>query len=232
MKEAIKLLVVEDDLAINELLCDLLRREGYTVRGAYSGTEAKMCVQLEEYHLILLDLMLPGMTGEELIVDLRKDKMMPIIVISAKVGQDTKIEALKMGADDFMSKPFDTAEVIARVEAQLRRYTVFSQVVESKVYKHKNLQLDVDAAKVSIDGNEVALTAREYKILELLMSYPKKVFTRANLFEHVWNDEFLGDDNTVNVHISNLRNKLGKVDGGTDYIQTVWGIGFKMHDEN
>ena len=228
----IKILVVEDDVDINALLCDLLKKEGYAVRGAFSGTEAKLCVEVEEYHLILLDLMLPGMTGKELIGAFRKEKTMPIIVLSAKVGQDVKIETLKLGADDFVSKPFDTQEVLARVEAQLRRYTVFSKSLDTnKVLKYKNLTMDVEAAKVTINGVDVNLTAREYKILELLMSYPKKVFTRNNLFEHVWNDEFLGDDNTVNVHMSNLRSKLSKVDSKTDYIQTVWGIGFKLYDE-
>lgn len=231
MNNDIKILVVEDDGDINGLLCELLRKQGYSVRGAFSGTEAKMCLEYETYHLVLLDLMLPGMTGEVLIGELRKNKTLPIIVISAKTGQDTKVEVLKLGADDFISKPFDTEEVLARIEAQLRRYMVFSQVVaETKLLKYKELVLDPDAIKVTLKGIDVALTAREYSILELFMSYPKKVFTRANLFTHVWNDEFLGDDNTVNVHISNLRAKLAKIDPDTEYIQTVWGIGFKMHE--
>lgn len=231
MNDNIKILVVEDDGDINNLLCELLRKQGYSVRGAFSGTEAKMCLEYETYHLVLLDLMLPGMTGEVLISELRKDKTLPIIVISAKTGQDTKVEVLKLGADDFISKPFDTEEVLARVEAQLRRYMVFTQTAtETKLLKYKELMLDTDAIKVTLKGIAVALTAREYSILELFMSYPKKVFTRANLFTHVWHDEFLGDDNTVNVHISNLRAKLAKIDPDTDYIQTVWGIGFKMHE--
>lgn len=231
MNQDIKILVVEDDVDINGLLCELLKRKGYSVRGAFSGTEAKLCLEYENYHMVLLDLMLPGMTGEALISELRQDKTLPIIVISAKLGQETKIEVLKLGADDFVSKPFDTEEVLARVEAQLRRYMIFSKPEGNiKVLKYKELLLDTDAIKVTFKGVEVVLTAREYSILELFMSYPKKVFTRANLFEHVWNDEFLGDDNTVNVHISNLRAKLAKIDPDTDYIQTVWGIGFKMHD--
>lgn len=231
MNNNIKILVVEDDGDINGLLCELLRKQGYSARGAFSGTEAKMCLEYETYHLVLLDLMLPGMTGEVLIHELRKNKTLPIIVISAKTGQDTKVEVLKLGADDFISKPFDTEEVLARVEAQLRRYMVFSQTTEeTKILKYKELMLDLDAIKVTLKGIDVALTAREYSILELFMSYPKKVFTRANLFSHVWNDEFLGDDNTVNVHISNLRAKLAKIDPDTEYIQTVWGIGFKMHE--
>lgn len=231
MNTDISILVVEDDGDINNLLYKILSREGYNVRQAYSGSEAKMCLELYDFQLVLLDLMLPGVTGEELISQLRKVKTMPIIVISAKPGQDIKIEVLRLGADDFISKPFDVNEVLARVEAQLRRYMVFSNTEKNEdILKHKDLVLDREKIEVTVKGEEIILTAREFAILELLMEYPNKVFTKANIFEHVWNDEFLGDDNTVNVHISNLRSKLAKADPDTEYIHTVWGIGFKMSD--
>jgi len=231
MNTDINILVVEDDGDINNLLYKILSKEGYNVRQAYSGSEAKMCLELYDFQLVLLDLMLPGVTGEELISQLRKVKTMPIIVISAKPGQDIKIEVLRLGADDFISKPFDVDEVLARVEAQLRRYMVFSNSEKNvDVFKHKDLVLDREKIEVTVKGEEIILTAREFAILELLMEYPNKVFTKANIFEHVWNDEFLGDDNTVNVHISNLRSKLAKIDPDTEYIHTVWGIGFKMSD--
>lgn len=227
----INILVVEDDGDINNLLYKILSREGYNVRQAYSGSEAKMCLELYDFQLVLLDLMLPGVTGEELISQLRKVKTMPIIVISAKPGQDIKIEVLRLGADDFISKPFDVNEVLARVEAQLRRYMVFSNKEKNEdILKHKDLVLDREKIEVTVKGEEIILTAREFSILELLMEYPNKVFTKANIFEHVWDDEFLGDDNTVNVHISNLRSKLAKADLDTEYIHTVWGIGFKMNE--
>ena len=231
MKSSINILVVEDDADINELLCNILIREGYNVRGAYSGTEAKMCIEQKDYDIILLDLMLPGISGEALISEIRKIKIMPIIVISAKTTQEDKINVLKIGADDFIGKPFDIYEVIARVEAQLRRYTEFSSSKgKDNKLKYKNIILDSEAKEVFVNNKLLSLTFREFAILELLLSNPKKVFTRGNIFEAVWNDEFLGDENTINVHISNLRSKLSKEDSEIKYIQTVWGIGFKLQE--
>ena len=224
-----KILVVEDDWDINRLLCNILIQNQYEVTAAYSGSEAKMCLNQGNYDLILLDLMLPGISGEELIDEIRKSNIIPIIVISAKSTQEDKINVLRLGADDFISKPFDINEVIARVEAQLRRYKKFSKTNdENSKLQYKNLTLDIESRQVFVNDKEVILTAREFSILELLMENPHKVFTRANLFESVWQDEFMGDDNTVNVHISNLRGKLSKVDKENEYIQTVWGIGFKL----
>ena len=231
MNENINILVVEDDSDINGLLSKILKKQGYNVRCAFSGTEALMCIEQYDYHLILLDLMLPGITGEELIAKIREDKTMPIIILSAKITQDTKIEVLKLGADDFVSKPFDVSEVLARVEAQLRRYMIFSNTNDNeKILKYKGITLNCETREVFINSEELILTVREFCILELLMSYPKKVFTKANLFEHVWNEVFIGDDNTINVHMSNLRSKIAKIDPDNEYIHTVWGIGFKMQE--
>ncbi|WP_102398813.1 response regulator transcription factor [Haloimpatiens massiliensis] len=232
MNDNISILVVEDDVDINNLLCKILTKEGYKVTGAYSGSEGRMCLEKYDFQMVLLDLMLPGVSGEELISYIRRVKTMPIIVISAKLQQDTKIEVLKLGADDFVSKPFDINEVVARVEAQLRRYMIFSNNIEKKnIVVYKDLVLDKEKIEVTLKGKTIPLTSREFSILELLMTYPNKVFTKANLFQHVWNDEFIGDDNTVNVHISNLRAKISKIDKHTEYIHTVWGIGFKMSDK-
>jgi DNA-binding response OmpR family regulator len=231
MKSNINILVAEDDADINGLLCNILTREGYNLRGAYSGTEAKMCIEQCDYDLLLLDLMLPGISGETLISEIRKLKVMPIIVVSAKTAMEDKINVLKLGADDFISKPFDIHEVIARVEAQLRRYKEFSigKAKDSKL-RYKNIILDIEAREITVSEQPLTLTMREFTILELLMTNPKKVFTRANLFETVWDEEFLGDDNTINVHMSNLRTKLTHADSETKYIQTVWGIGFKLQE--
>lgn len=226
-----KILVVEDDSDINGLLCKILIQNGYKVRGAYSGSEAKMCIEQFEYDLIILDLMLPGVSGEELIKEIRKNYFMPIIVSSAKTSTEDKISVLKLGADDFIIKPFDINELLARVEAQLRRYTKFSTKnnINNKII-HKNLELNIDSRQVFVNKKEVNLTVIEFDILNLLITNPNKVFTRSNLFESVWKDEFMGYDNTVNVHVSNLRNKLSKFDKDNEYIQTVWGIGFKLKD--
>lgn len=225
------ILIAEDDADINRLLTTLLSKEGYAVTPAYSGSEADMRLQAERYDLVLLDLMLPGLTGEELLARIRKDQVMPVIVLSAK-GREDKLRVLADGADDFISKPFDMEDVKARVAAQLRRYTRFAAVPqEDTPLRFKELLLDPEGRQVTVKGCRLSLTAREYGILKLLLSHPKKVFTRANLFESVWEDPYMGDDNTVNVHISNLRAKLAAADPNNGYIKTVWGIGFKMQED-
>ena len=226
-----KILIIEDDPDINDLLSDILMRESYEVTKAYSGSEGKLLLSNNDYDLILLDLMLPGISGEKLIEEIRRIKVMPIIVISAKTSKEDKINVLRLGADDFIAKPFDIEEVVARVEAQLRRYTKFSTNIDnSDEIVYKNLILNKESHEVFIKDKLINLTLREYGILELWLTSPKKVFTRANIFESVWNSEFLGDDNTVNVHVSNLRSKLSNADKDTEYIQTVWGIGFKLKE--
>ena len=155
---------------------------------------------------------------------------MPIIVLSAKAGLESRVEVLRLGADDFIPKPFDNAEVLARVEAQLRRYKQFSpQGSAPNRLTQGTLVLDRENITVEIEGKPVPVTAREFEILALLMAAPKKVFTREQLYEQVWGGEYMGDDNTVNVHISNLRSKLAKV-SDNEFIKTVWGIGFKMNE--
>ena len=224
------ILVVEDDPDINRLLCRILTDGGYDVRPAFSGSEAVLWAEQYEYDLVLLDLMLPGLTGEEFIAQMRRKKTMPILVLSAKAGLEDRVNVLRLGADDFISQPFDNAEVLARVEAQLRRYRQFSAPAEAgEVLRLGDLVLDREAVRVTAGGKDVALTAREFEILALLLSHPKKVYTREQLYENVWGGEYMGDDNTVNVHISNLRSKLGKV-SDREYIKTVWGIGFKMNE--
>ena len=173
--------------------------------------------------------MLPGITGEEFIARMRKKRTMPIIVLSAKAGLEDRVNVLRLGADDFIPKPFDNDEVLARVEAQLRRYKQFSAPGGGQVLRCGDLELDREAIRVTAGGREVALTAREFEILSLLMSHPRKVFTREQLYESAWGGEYMGDDNTVNVHISNLRAKLAKA-SDREYIKTVWGIGFKMNE--
>ena len=227
--ETCHILVVEDDQDINRLLCRILTDGGYDVRPAFSGSEAVLWAEQYDYDLVLLDLMLPGLTGEEFIARMRKKKTMPILVLSAKAGLEDRVNVLKLGADDFIPKPFDNAEVLARVEAQLRRYKQFSGPEGGRVLTHGDLVLDKDSVTVTAAGKPVPLTAREFHILTLLMEHPKKVFTREQLYQQVWEGAYMGDDNTVNVHISNLRAKLAKA-SPTEYIKTVWGIGFKMSD--
>lgn len=217
-------LIVEDDSAINQLVAEILRAQGFGVTQAFSGTEALLQLEHSNFDLLILDLMLPGMTGEEVLCKLRKTSNMPVIVLSAKEAPQDRASVLRLGADDFLTKPFYEEELLARIEAVLRRVQPAAAPGAKLIYK--DLTLDGAGHKVWLGEEELSLTGREFAILALLMENPSKVFTKANLYQSVWKEEFLGDDNTVNVHISNLRAKLGP----GDYIQTVWGIGFKMAD--
>ena len=225
--DSFHILVVEDDPDINNLLFKIVTDAGYDCRQAFSGSEAALLAEQYTYDLILLDLMLPGLTGEKFIERLRQGKTMPIIVLSAKAGLEDRVNVLKLGADDFIPKPFDNAEVLARVEAQLRRYKKFSGEAAGETLRLGDLVLDRESVSVTAGGKDITLTAREFEILALLMEHPKKVFTREQIYERVWGEDYMGDDNTVNVHVSNLRSKLSKV-SEREYIKTVWGIGFKM----
>lgn len=223
------ILVVEDDPDINRLLCTVLGGVGYDCRPAFSGTEARLWAGQYEYDLVLLDLMLPGLSGEAFIAELREKRNMPIIVVSAKTGIEDRVSVLRLGADDFIPKPFHNDEVVARVEAQLRRYKNFSGGQGAQVLTWGDLTLDRESMSVTAAGKPVALTAREFELLSLMMARPRKVFTREQLYEAAWGGEYMGDDNTVNVHISNLRAKLSRA-SDREYIKTVWGIGFKMSE--
>lgn len=220
------ILLVEDDSDISNMLCDLLTQNGYAVGQAYSGTEAVLLIEKNAYDLVLLNLMLPGIPGEEVLARIRHSSDVPVIAVSAKDDTRTKILVLKSGADDYVTKPFHTDELLARIEALLRRNNARPV---GRVFRFKDITLNPSTFEVKVGEQPVTLTKREYLILELLMSNPNKVFTKNNIFESVWNETFLGEDNAVNVHISNIRQKLAKINANQPYIQTVWGIGFKMH---
>ncbi|KON87985.1 XRE family transcriptional regulator [Sporosarcina globispora] len=230
MINKISILVVEDDIDISNMICDLLEQNEYDSKLAYSGTEALMYFN-ENIDLVLLDLMLPGLDGEMVLQEIRKHSNVPVVGLSAKSDKASTIHLLKSGADDYIVKPFNNDELLARIEAQLRRYNKSSQLLTEKMMlKFKDLCIDLETYSVNISNTPISLTKREFLILELLMKSPSKVFTKPNIYERVWNDEFYGDENTVNVHISNIRTKLAKVNPKKEYIQTVWGIGFKMSD--
>lgn len=224
------IMVIEDDNDISNMIYDLLEQNGYNIKQAYSGTEALLVFD-HKIDLVLLDLMLPGLAGEQVLQEIRKNSNIPVIGLSAKSDKATTINLLKSGADDYVVKPFNNEELLARIEAQLRRYHQATGLPKgnSKLI-YKDIEIDVETYSVEVGGTLVNLTKREFLILELMMKYPKKVFTKSNLYEHVWNDEFYGDENTINVHISNLRAKLAKAKPSEEYIQTVWGIGFKMSE--
>lgn len=228
MKNQQRVLVVEDDNDINQLLCNVVESSGYLGQPAYSGTEALIHLEQNDWDLILLDLMLPGLSGEELMFEIRKKHQMPVIIISAKLETESKVEMLRTGADDYITKPFDIDEVSARIDNCLLRYQTPVRPTAPQVITFKNLELNIDEAQLFVDGEEVKLTSIEFKILQTLMASPKKVFSKANLFESVWQDKYYGDDNTINVHLSKLRHKLRRMNSENEYIETVWGMGYKM----
>jgi len=227
----IRILVVEDDNDISNMLVDLLAQNGYEGVPAYSGTEALLILERQRFSLILLDLMLPGKTGGQVLEELRAGKASgtPVIAVSAIGETGRKVELLGMGADDYVTKPFDNDELLARIQVQLRRADKTAPET-GPVLTFGDLALDTQGMVAAVNGAPLSLTKRELLILQLLMGNPKKVFTKGNIYESVWGEEFWGDDNTVNVHISNLRQKLAKRNPDKEYIQTVWGIGFKMSD--
>lgn len=227
MNQKANILVVEDDNDINRLLCQIVRKSEYHAQPAYSGTEAMLYLEQQHWDLVLLDLMLPGMTGEEILEKIVEKSSIPVIIISAKNEQHTKISSLRIGADDFISKPFDVEEVSARIESVLRRYKR-SNEMPKQVLTYKDIEIDLDAKTVFVNNKHISLTVREYAILELLMSSPKKIFSKSNVFESVWKEPFYGDDNTINVHMSNLRSKLANANRGEEYIETIWGMGYRM----
>lgn len=223
------ILIVEDDNDINNMLSDLLTLHGCHTVSAYSGTEALLHIRREAPAAVILDLMLPGMSGEELLTQIKADcPQTAVLVASAKEDVNTKISLLRAGADDYLTKPFDTGELLARLEAVLRRSQKQDRKTATQTLHYKDLTMYPENYTAFVGKAELPLTKREYLILELLMKNPGKVFTKSNLYESVWNEAFLGEDNAVNVHISNIRQKLAKLHPDEVYIQTVWGIGFKM----
>lgn len=227
----IRILIVEDDADINRILTRIMQKQGYETVQAFSGTEAWLRLSAgeePEYSLILLDLMLPGMMGEELLNRIRQKSEVPVIVLSAKTALEDRVNLLELGADDYLTKPFAQEEVVARVNRALHRYHRFCREnADTEKLIYRNLELIPSAREVRVKGQEINLTVHEYEILLLLMQNPGKVFSREGLYEQVWQGGYYGEDNTVNVHISNLRRKIAAQDEG-EYIKTVWGIGFKM----
>ncbi|MCB6560643.1 response regulator transcription factor [Gordonibacter urolithinfaciens] len=230
-----RVLVVEDDSAINDVICRQLSRLGVVPEPTFSGTEANRALDSEDFDLVVTDLMLPGMAGEQVIELIRnRDALVPIVVVSARTETRDKVDILGLGADDYLTKPFDLDELSARIQAQLRRSLALRLIKDDPDNENQPATLAIDILNINVDQRTLAiedtvipLTRTEFELLELLARYPKRVFTKQKLYEHIWNDTPPVDDNTITTHISNLRSKL-KPYGADAYIQTVWGIGFKL----
>lgn len=225
-----KLLLVEDDTEISEMLRNFLEAENFEVDAAFDGECAIRIFEENQYDLVILDLMLPVLNGLEVIKRIRKQSIVPILILSAKDKDTDKILGLGLGADDYITKPFSPTEVLARVKANLRRTMQYAQTGPEVLPKlcTGELELNQENHIVKKNGAEIELTAKEYEILRLLLQNPQKVYTKAQLYEMVWQEDYLGDENAVNVHISRLRTKIEEDPRNPRYISTVWGIGYKL----
>ena len=222
-----KILIVDDDENIAELVSLYLTKECFDTMMVHDGERALVAFDTYKPNLILLDLMLPGIDGYQVCREIRTRSNTPIIMLSAKGEIFDKVLGLELGADDYITKPFDMEEVLARIESNLRRIQFQNSTPSS--LKCNDLVLDLDGNRAMLQGAELPLTAKEFAILELLMKYPDKIFSKANLFQSVWNTEYISEDNTLNVHISNLRNKMKAICPDKEFIDTVWGIGYRLH---
>lgn len=220
------ILIVEDDTDINNMIASALTKAGYGCKQAFSGTEAMLYLNHEKFDVIILDLMLPGKSGNSIIEEIKPKMDTPVIVVSAKDELDTKVNLLFSGADDYITKPFEIDELVARVAVQIRKHGAEKQ---DTVYRYKDMVLNTTEHSISVSGNTIAFTRQEFKILELLITNPKRVFSKKEIYDYAWDDLYIGEDRTINVHISNIRQKI-KAFSDEEYIETVWGVGFKLAD--
>ena len=220
--DQLNILIVEDHSDINHMIYKHLCANGYACRQAFSGTEALLLLEMQSFDLMILDLMLPGMEGEEVLHRLRKTSDLPVIVLTAKDSLESKVDLLRSGADDYLCKPFAIEELLVRIQVQLRKSNK-----TIRCHSFKQLTLDPDIYDALINGARLYLTRHEYMIIELLSRNPHRVFTKQEIYEYAWKQDYLGDEKTINVHISNIRRKIAKQSKDI-YIKTVWGIGFKM----
>ena len=228
-----KILLVEDDREISEMLSNYLMTENYDVACAFDGQEACRLFEQGGFSLVLLDLMIPKVSGMEVMQRIRQGSYVPIIILSAKDTETDKTLGLALGADDYITKPFSVVEVLARIKANIRRATQYDSgkaddKTDRELLTAGELSMNLADYTVTKRGSRVELTAKEFEILKLLLQNPRKVYTKEQLYSLVWNDAYFGDENAVNVHISRLRNKIEDDSRNPRYVVTVWGIGYKL----
>ncbi len=227
------ILVVDDDREIVGAIEIYLKKEGYNIIKAYNGNEALEKVKENEIHLIILDIMMPEKDGLETLEELRKDKSIPVILLSAKSEDYDKIGGLNQGADDYITKPFNPLELIARVNSQIRRYVSLGAMEKKdnkQIYRTGELILDDETKKVTVDGKEVKLTATEFNILKFLLKNKGKVYSIPQIYENVWNEESYGAENIIAVHIRHIREKIEINPKEPRYLKVIWGIGYKIEN--
>ena len=228
------ILVVDDDKEIVGAIEIYLKNEGYNIIKAYNGKEALDLVNKNDIHLILLDIMMPKKDGLETLEELRKTKNIPVILLSAKSEDYDKIGGLNLGADDYITKPFNPLELIARVKSHLRRYVslgTLKKEEDGNIYSTGGLVLNDDTKKVTVDGKEVKLTATEFNILKFLIQNKGKVYSIPDIYENVWKEEGFGAENIIAVHIRHIREKIEINPKEPRYLKVIWGVGYKIEDE-
>lgn len=227
------ILVVDDDKEIVKAIEIYLKNENYNILKAYDGEEALKLIDENDVHLVILDIMMPKKDGIETLEEIRKEKIIPIIMLSAKSEDIDKINGLNIGADDYVTKPFNPVELIARVNAAIRRYTKLGAIQRDSspnVYKTGDLIVDDNLKKVTVADQEVKLTMTEYNILKFLIKNKGKVFSIEQLYEKVWNEDGYGAENIIPVHIRHIREKIEIVPKEPKYLKVIWGIGYKIED--
>lgn len=222
-----RILIIEDEREIQDILKELLMNAGYEATAASDGLEGIILFQKRKFDLILLDIMMPKIDGYGVCEIIRQESSIPIIVLTALDEEEAQIKAFELKADDYITKPFSVKLVLLRVEAVLRRVKERESQMPDNILTYGNVRLDRESHLVSVDGIPVSLTHTEYGLLERFMLHPGRVFTRDNLLNEVWGYDFIGDEKTVNIHIMNLRRKLG-----TDIIETIRGVGYRLGKEN
>ncbi len=224
------ILVCDDEKEIVDAVEIYLQQEGYEVKKAYDGEQALETLKQGGIDLMIIDIMMPKLDGIRATLEARKESSIPIIILSAKTEDVDKILGLNVGADDYMTKPFNPLELVARVKSQLRRYSMMiqSQIAFANVYEVGGLSIDDDLKKVTVDGEEVKLTPIEYNILLLLLKNKGKVYSINQIYEEIWNEEAIGVDNTVAVHIRHIREKIEINPKEPRYLKVVWGVGYKI----
>jgi len=223
------ILVCDDDTSIVEAICIYLENEGYCIFKAYNGEEALEVIEKQEIHLIIMDIMMPKLDGIRATMKIRENNKVPVIMLSAKSEDSDKILGLNLGADDYITKPFNPLELIARVKSQLRRYTTFGSLeAKSNVYRSGGLVIDDESKTITVDGEVVHLTPVQYKIVKLLTENAGRVFSIEEIYERVWNEAAFNPENTVTVHIRKIREKIEINPKEPKYLKVVWGVGYKV----
>jgi len=230
--ENIHILIADDDRDITKIITDILKTAGYTTHVAHSGSEALDIFKNNTLHLIILDVMMPGENGLMTAMKVRKESNLPILMLSAKTEESDRVIGLEIGADDYMTKPFYREELLAKVKSLLRRYMTLGSITDSKstadIITYYDLTLDKERHRLSKLGEEIKLTATEYKIMELLLSRPGRVFPAEEIYERVWQSDAYSVENTVMIHISRIRSKIETNPNKPEYLKVVWGIGYKI----